>query len=142
MALLDSKITEVVYPKSATDPDFEQYEFMLAWIGRKGEPYQYLFEDWNEFTANENQPLNEAGSTNVRTVVLDEVTTVTLTVNDISRNDLEVFKGLKSARFVYRLFKTSILPIAIISQSTEITGQKNRYNFSVSVQMPRPVLAT
>ena len=141
MAVLDEKIVKVVFPKSNEQPEFERYEFMLAWIGRKGEPYQFLFENWSESTDTDVLPINVPNGTRNRNVPIDELTSVTLFANDLTLNEVEVLKSVKVAKNIYRLFKDGTLEqLTISGQNSILDQQKNRYQFSVTVQLPRRVL--
>ena len=141
MAVLDEKIVKVIFPKSNEQPEFEQYEFMLAWIGRKGEPYQFLFENWSESIDTAILPVNVANSHNNRNVPLDELDSVTLFANDLTLNEVRVLHGIKVAKNIYRLFKDGTLEqLTISGQNTILDQQKNRYEFAVTVQLPRKVL--
>lgn len=138
MAIADEKIFKIITPKSEADPDYEAYEFMLTWIGRKGEPYQWLFEDWTESVQTETMPINEAEADTVRTLVEDETVNLTMVAENITPNELSVLRSIPVAKEAYRLFKDGTLePLAIVSTSYTLDGQKQRYRFTITVQQKR-----
>jgi len=139
--ILDSITYKLIYPKSYTDANFERFEFMFGWVGRCGELYQWLFENWIEVTNTEVIPINEAMSENTRSLIFDELINITLTAENINRNELDVFKDAKVSQTCIRIYKNgTVQKLAVVSQSTE-NLQNNRFNFSITVQLPRNALA-
>lgn len=103
-----SKIFELVRPKSLDDSAYEEFEYLIRWIGRDGADYLYMFYDVEINQAVKNEIINELSATNIETLITSESKAITLTASDLSKNDLNVILELLSNKFVTRLLKSGL----------------------------------
>ena len=98
-----SKIYEIVRPKSLTNSDYEDFEYLIRWIGRDGADYQYMFYDAELSNSIKNEIINDTG--NVEALISAINKKITLTATDLSKTDLLVIGELLENKFVTRLLK-------------------------------------
>ena len=100
-----SKTFEIVRPKSLQDSAYEEFEYLIRWIGRDGADYQYLFYDAEFRRRTRNNIVNRESSTKIQSLISREEREITLMADDLSYNDLQVLLQMLSNNFVTRIFK-------------------------------------
>ena len=98
-----SKKFEIVRPKSLTNPELAAYEYVIRWVGRDGSDYLYMFYDAVLQNKVSNTVINPEDCDRIESLIDSESRSVTLTANDLSRNDLDVMGQMFANKFVQRL---------------------------------------
>jgi len=146
MAELDSKIYKIETPDSETNIAFEEYEYMLGWYNREGAPGQWLFEDWENRQRIRSSVTNVEDSDKIKTMVSSESLIKTLTAEDISRDERELFESLLVSPTVYRIFRNDSLmfeaggfqKVAILSGEIRWIQSKQRFVVELKIQEAEP----
>lgn len=126
---------EIVTPKSETDPNYEDHEYLLCWYGRNGAFYQYMFYDLETEVRISGEVVNERDQDEIKTIISGEQRNVSLYVEDVSKNDLEVIGSLLSAENIIRLKKDSTYEnVAIIPGTYSYRLSDKRYNISFDIR--------
>lgn len=100
-----AKIFELIRPKSLQDSAYEEFEYLIRWIGRDGADYQLMFYDAEFERRTRGEVINQESSTRIESLIESESRSVTLVADDLSRNDLGVILQLFANKFVTRLLK-------------------------------------
>ena len=100
-----SKLFEIVRPKSLENSDYEEFEYLIRWIGRDGADYQLMFYDIEIQRRTRNEIINSESSTNIEALIFKEEQSITLFADDLSRTDLLVVLQLFGNKFVTRIKK-------------------------------------
>lgn len=101
-----AKIYELVRPKSLVDSAYEDFEFLIRWIGRDGSEYLWMFYDAAIQHQIRSEVVNSESESNIKALVSSESRKITLTANDLTKSDLEVLGELFANDYVYRLLKS------------------------------------
>ena len=105
MSAIPDKIIKLETPKSESDSNYEQFEFMLAWYGRDGSFYQYLFTDWrNKYKVNA-RALNLTKEEIISNIIQSEEREIRLTAENLTLNDEIVLRSILVSKLIIRLFK-------------------------------------
>lgn len=96
---------ELIRPRSAQNPDYEQFEYVIRWIGRDGAEYLYLFYDAEIQRRTSGELINEESEELIETLISRERKTVMLKADDLSKIDLDVILQMFGNKFVTRLKK-------------------------------------
>jgi ABC-type uncharacterized transport system substrate-binding protein len=102
-----SKIFELIRPKSLNDSSYEDYEYLIRWIGRDGSEYLYMFYDAELEIKISNEVVNEQDSTRLKSLITKIGQAITLQVDDLSKNDLQVIAQIFENQYVTRILKDS-----------------------------------
>ena len=148
MAQLDSIIYRIETPDSETNIAFEEYEYMLGWYNREGAPVQWLFTDWENRQRVKTTPTNIKSVDNIQSLINSEGLIKKFTVDDITRDQKELFETLIVAKTVYRIFRTdSILyeaggfeKVAILSGEIRSDQSKQRFTLGLQIQLTESAL--
>lgn len=100
-----SKTYKLIRPKSLNDSNYEQFEYLIRWIGRDGAEYIYMFYDAVLQNSVRNQIINSEDEDLIESLPEKEERSLTVTANDLSLNDLNVILEMFSNKFVVRLKK-------------------------------------
>ena len=103
-----SKIFELVRPKSLDDSNYENFEYLIRWIGKDGSDYLYMFYDAELSRQVKNETINQLSETNIESLVVSESNFISLTATDLSKNDLLVIAEMLSNKFVTRLLTSGL----------------------------------
>lgn len=98
-----SKKFQIIRPESLTNSDYEEFEYLIRWIGRDGADYQLMFTDVEIRQQTRGEAINTESSTNIENALTRESRAVTLFADDLSRNDLDIVLMIFANRFVTRL---------------------------------------
>lgn len=131
-----ANLFEVITPRSATAPELAEYEYLICWYGRDGGFHQYLF--YNAVLSNSvrGEVVNSEDENMLSSLVQAETRTVSLTAEDLSRNDLEVIGGIFQNKYVVRLFKDGTMErMAPMSNSFKRNLTDGRYNIEFDLVM-------
>ena len=104
-----SKKFEIVRPKSLQDPAYEEFEYLIRWIGRNGADYLHLFYDARITRRTRNEIINSEDSERIEALISKEQRSVSLFIDDLSRSDLDVILQLFGNKFVTRIKKDSTI---------------------------------
>jgi hypothetical protein len=96
---------EIVRPKSLTDSVYEDYEYLIRWIGRDGADYIFMFYDAEIEHKINSEIINQQDSDKIEALIENEGREITLTADDLTKNDLTVIGQIFSNKFVTRLKK-------------------------------------
>lgn len=99
------KIYEIARPKSLDDSAYEDYEYLIRWIGKDGADYQYMFYNAEFQTRISGSVANRLDADKIESLIESEENEVTLFANDLSKNDLTIIGSLLSCKYVTRLKK-------------------------------------
>ena len=130
----NTKTFEIIEPKSFTKSEYADYEFMLAWFGYDGSIYWHLFTDWENSNSTDVDIINIRDADSIENIPMLEDRKINLTVEDISKNDLEIFLSIKTAKKIIRLYNDSTFEfVGIDKNSVSYTQSDRRYNFSFDI---------
>jgi hypothetical protein len=146
MAQLNSKTYAVTTPDSDTNIAFEEYEYMLCWYNRAGSPVQWLFEDWDNKQRVRTSQTNIKDADKITNIVSSEIDTVTLTAEDITRDQRQLFNSIFVAKTIYRVYRIdSILyeaggfeKVAILDGGINWIQSKQRFQIDLVIRKPEP----
>ena len=134
MAAIPDKIIKLETPVSETDSNYEEFEFMLAWYGRDGSFYNYLFTDWREGQDVSATALNLSDKTKISNIILSEEREIQLTAEDLTLNDLKIISSVLVAKLIIRVFKDGTTErIGLIGNSQVFKQTDGRYNLVFDV---------
>lgn len=129
MATIPDKIIKVETPKSASDSNYEEFEFMLSWYGRDGSFYTQLFTDWREDQDVNARALNLSDKTKIQNIILSEERGVRLTIEEVTLNDLKILSSVLVAKNIIRTFKDGTTENIGIKGNSQVFKQSDgRYN--------------
>lgn len=130
----EPKIFKVIEPKSFTNPDYADHEFLLAWYNRNGAYNQYMFTDWTINNNTDSDILNLKDKNNLENIPSNEERQIKLYAEDLSYNDLQVMLGIKTAKKVTRIYKDGTYEyIGIDNNSFTYKQSDARYNFEFNI---------
>lgn len=134
MAGIPDKIIKIETPLSESDSNYEEFEFMLAWYGRDGSFYNYLFTDWRESQDVDARALNLNVKTKLSSIILSEERPVKLTAEDLSLNDLKIVGSVLVAKKILRVFKDGTTErIGLVGNSNDWQQTNGKYTFSFDI---------
>ena len=135
------KVFELVRPNSVTDPTYADSEYLIRWIGRNGADYVFMFYDAELAQGVKASVINERSSTRIESLIDSENRRVTLTADDLSKNDLEIIAGMFINKYVSRIrLDGTIERYAVDSNSFKYTLSELRYSLSFDIiNYSRPV---
>ncbi len=115
---------------------------MLAWYGRDGSFYQYLFTDWrNRYKVNA-RALNLTEEDKISNIIQSEERQVRLTVENLTLNDELVLRSILVSKLIIRLFKDGTWErLGLNGDSQTFQQSDGRYNLQFNVllfQIPLP----
>lgn len=135
------KLFELVRPKSLNNADYEAYEYLLRWIGTVGEDYLYMFYDAEIQNTIENDIINSLDPLTIEALVTKEGRTITLTADDLSKNDLVIIGQMLSNKYVTRLLKNNTTErYAPDKNSFKYRLLQGRYTIEFTLIMPDATL--
>lgn len=140
MALVDTKIIQVVIPNSYTDSIYEEYEWLLEWYNKEGTPTYYMFFDWEAEDIVENTPINVA-SDDIKSLINAQERNIKIVAEDIKKSDLQAFKSLQVSKNCARIYKDGTRErVSIKSSSISVVNSSQRYRIELQVQRRQEAL--
>lgn len=134
-------IYKVITPESENDSNYAAFEYLLGWFDYNGNWQQYLFTDWTNRSAFENEIYNKEIEDRIGSINKEEVNEVLLTAQDASIDDLKVFLSMFRAEKVFRIFKDeSREVVAPDSNSINYEQRGIRYEFSFNIVAANSIL--
>ena len=128
---------KIIRPKSLVNSDYEQFEYLLRWIGRDGSDHVYMFYDAEIQHKIKNDVINQEDAARIQSVSITEGRNITLQADDLSKNDLLVISELFSNTQITRLLKNgTIQKFAPDSNSFKYELRKGRYSVEFTLIMP------
>lgn len=100
-----SKTFELVRPLSLVDENYAEYEYLIRWVGRDGAEYEWMFYDaeiQHKITGN---VINQEDDNMIESLIQAEERMISLTAEDLSKNDLSIIGQLFANKFVQRIKK-------------------------------------
>jgi hypothetical protein len=138
MATIDSKIYELRTPESYTNPDYEQYEYMLSWISTSGEQYNWLFTDWGIKTKTDTEVLNDQFANSIKSLIQSETTQFELVAEDLSPSEFRVISTILKAKDVFRLYKNGdVERVAVLSNSYNYRQSDQRFSLQIDIELQK-----
>lgn len=135
MATFEDKIIKLETPQSVNDPNYEEYEYMLAWYGRDGSYYNYLFTDWNNNYNVNAEPLNIQDVDKLSNIIASEQRQVRLSAEDLTLNDLLIIRSVTVAKKIIRVYKDgSTERVGVSGNSKTFRQTDGRYNFQFNIE--------
>ena len=132
-----SKLYELVRPKSINDSTYEDFEYLIRWIGRNGAEYIYMFYDAEINTRIRAQGINTLDEDNIQSLIDRETNDITLVASDLSKNDLLRMGEMFANKYVTRLKKDGTFErYAVDSNRYKYSLRKKRYRVEFSLIMP------
>jgi len=99
------RIFELIRTKSIQNSDYEDFEYLLRWIGRDGSDYIYMFYDAEIERKINNEIINTEDEAKTEALISSENRSITLFADDLSLSDLNIILQIFSNKFVTRLKK-------------------------------------
>lgn len=129
-----SKTFEIIRPKSLEDSNYEDYEYLIRWIGRDGSDYLLMFYDIEIQRRTRNEIINSESSTNIEALISKEEKAITLFADDLTKNDLTAVLQIFGNKFVTRLKKDdSIERYAPDSNNYKYRLKDGRYEIEITL---------
>ena len=129
-----SKTFELIRPRSLTDSGYEDYEYLIRWMGRDGSEYLYMFYDAEISKQVSGEVINSEDSAKIQSLVSKVGQGIILQADDLSKNDLDVFLQILENRYVTRLLKAGTVERYAPepdSFSYRLTGLRYSVSFSL-----------
>ena len=143
MAIQNELIYELVTPKSESNPDFEEFEFLLEWYDRNGALNQYLFTDWENETRVRGEVLNIKDESKLSNLLNQEQRSVGLIAENISLNDVRVISGIAVAKRIRRRFKDGTMENVGVDRNRFRHRQLDgRYDIEIGIVLFEKALPT
>lgn len=140
MALLDTKLIQVIIPDSAIDSTKFEYEWLLEWYNTNGTPTYYMFTDWSNADLTQATPINLA-TDDIRSLINSQERNVTIVAEDIQRLDLPAFQSLAVSKNVARIMNDGERErVAIKSSDITWINSKQRFRIELKIQRRQPDL--
>ena len=137
MITIDSKILQVVRPPSFYDPGLAKYEFLLCFIGSRGEYNQIMFTDFETEIVSDSEPINTQSDI-ISSLPADGYKIYTLRKSDVLATDLEVFDKAQYARDFVRVNQIGSDPLhkhlAVIPKSVKRKNSKQSDDFEIRLR--------
>lgn len=95
----------IEYPKSQSDSNYEEFEYLIRWMGRDGSDYLYMFYDAEISLKVNGSVINRRDDDNIQSLVDRVANEIMLTANDLSKNDLLVIGQILEQKYVTRILK-------------------------------------
>ena len=134
-------IYKVITPESEEDSNYAQFEYMLGWFDFQGNWQQYLFTDWENRNNYNNEVFNKESKNTasvIGSILKSQDSTVRLTVEDATIQDIQVFMSIMRQEKVIRIYKNGDQEIVAPDQNSFTYNQRGiRYQFSFEIsQVP------
>lgn len=134
-------IYKVITPESEDDSNYAQFEYMLGWFDFQGNWQQYLFTDWENRNNYNNEVFNKESKNTasvIGSILKSQDSTVRLTVEDATIQDIQVFMSIMRQEKVIRIYKNGDQEIVAPDQNSFTYNQRGiRYQFSFEIsQVP------
>ena len=130
-----SKKFEIVRPKSLQDSTYEDYEYLIRWIGRNGADYLLMFYDARLQRRTRAEIINSENADTIQSLISKEERNIDLFVDDLSKTDMEAVLQLFSNTFVTRIFKDgSIERYATEGNNYKYRLLDGRYEINISLR--------
>jgi hypothetical protein len=131
---IDTSIYRLVEPKSETDSNYEQFEFVLAWYGRNGEYINYMFTDWEGQNNYSVSQINIQSQSDLQNIIGQETRNITVWAENITINDLHVLSSIFQAKKILRIFKDGTIErIGIANNSLGYRQTNGRYDMKIDI---------
>lgn len=132
----ESKTYKLVIPKSESDSNYEDHEYLLMWYGRDGGLYMKMFTDAEYSIKVDTEIINERDEDEMDSMVLGEQRNITLFAEELSLNDLGIMGGLISTGLAIRLLKDGTTErYALDSNSYSYRKSEGRFNVSFDIRL-------
>ena len=132
----------ITTPKSTSNSDWDDFEFVIEWYGRDGSFYQKLFYDWENSIKSDTTILNRQDSATMDNIPNKEERAVKLKLNDLSKNDLEIMIGLGVAKIVQRRYNDGTTErLGVDGNSIKYKQRSGRYDFEIDILLYNKRLA-
>ena len=129
-----TKTYRLVRPRSLNDSAFEEFEYLIRWVGRDGSDYLYMFLDAEFDTKIRNNTINEIDEDRIETLVDSENRSVMLKADNLSKSDLLIIGELLASKFVTRLL-TDGTTERYVPDSNSYKYRLMNYKYSVSFSL-------
>jgi hypothetical protein len=100
-----NKKYEVIRPKSLQSSAYEDFEYLIRWVGRDGSEYLFMFYDVEIQRRIRSEVINSESSDNIEALISEEKRNISLFADDLSEADLNIILQLFGNKFVTRLKK-------------------------------------
>lgn len=142
MELIAVKTIEVRRPKSLTDPNYEQYEYMLFWFGNDGGVYSWIFENKIE-SEKINSEIYNTKTANIQKIFEDVNKTIEITAEDLTENQFDTIATVLKSKNVFRMFKNGTFDkITIGTDQLEKRQTDGRFNLRLQIVTQQPAQIT
>lgn len=133
MALIASKVCKYIIPDSFTNPDAENYEYYLVWLGVDGGVYSWLFEDFT-LKKNISGEIINTKTQNISKLYKNASRTIELVAEDLTENEFDVIANITRALVLRRYYKNgNYSNLAILTNSIEKPKSQFRYNLKLEI---------
>lgn len=129
-----SKTFQIIRPKSSQNPDYEEFEYLIRWIGHEGSDYLFMFYDVEIQRRVRSEIINSESSVNIESLIFQEEKKIKLFADDLSESDLNIILQLFGNKFVTRLMKDdSIERFAPEANSYKYRKMDGRYKIEFTL---------
>lgn len=136
-----SKTFKYIVPKSESDPNHEDFEYLLVWRGRDGSLLTLMFTNREFGVSAKTTVFNESDEFSIQNFVDSEANTVDLVSEDLTFDETEIYRSIYAQKFAIRLKKNgSQERLAIESNKLVIVRTDLRYNLEIKLRLPELAL--
>lgn len=137
MADFNPILIEVVRPGSLKDSNEDEFEYVLGWNGKNGEPLQQLFTSWENRLRVRTETINLNTPENVRSLINEEERTIQLIAENLTKNQSDVISQTSfSSKQVFRIFKDGTKePVAILDNSFKSIQTNKRFKVEIQIRL-------
>lgn len=131
---ISSKIYKLETPKSEGDSAWEDFEYMLAWIGDSGGVNQWLFYDREIQHDTQGQQVNLDDSELIGTSLREQGKKIVITAEDLTEDEFDYVSSISRSSTVWRVYKdgtTEKLSIGLIDFN--YVKSERRYEFEITL---------
>lgn len=128
------KTFEIIRPKSENDSNYENFEYLIRWMGRDGAEYFYMFYDARLNINISGEVINSEND--ISTIIEKVGRTITLTANNLSNNDVKIVAQMFENRYVTRIKKDGTIErLSPGSNGLDIRERQGRYNITFTLTL-------
>lgn len=131
-----AKLFELIRPRSLTVPEYEDFEYLIRWIGRDGSEYLYMFLDAEFEQDIDSKVINRESSSNIESLIDSISRAMRLKADDLSLNDLKIIGQIFENKYVTRILKDGTFErYAPVQNSLEYRLMDGRYELSIKLAL-------
>ena len=127
-------IFKIITPKSESDSNYEEFEYLLEWYGTIGAYYQYMFTDREINIKIRADVISRSEADYIKANIMSRENSVTVIAEDLSLQDMKTISSILQAPRINRVFKDGTRErVAIEPQTWKYRQTDGRYNLEFEI---------